>query len=293
MNLIKEPLFHFMLIGAALFLLFGWKGKPAYLPAGQPGVPEAKIAISRDAINQVTDQFRKTWQRPPTPDEVNGLVEDLIRNEVYYREAVAIGLDRDDDVLKRRLRQKMEFILEDISSKTEPSDADLAAFMKKHPDKYLVDPQVSFRQVYVNADKRGKNAESDARQILAQLAAGTDPDTMGDMFLLEPAAGLSPLWDISRQYGEQFGKSLLTVKPGKWEGPLRSGFGLHLVFVDKRVGGRLPELKEAREAVKRDWAFERQKELKDAAYAKIRERYAVIIEGPMAATATGAKGVAR
>ena len=293
MNLIKEPLLHFLLIGALLFLLFGWKGNPVSLPGGQPGAPEAKIVISRDAINQVTARFRKTWQRPPNPDEVTGLIEDLVRDEIYYREAVAIGLDRDDEVLKRRLRQKMEFILEDISSRVEPNDADLIAFMKKYPDKYLVDPQFSFRHVYVNSDKRGKNAESDARQILAQLVAGTDPDTVGDVFLLESATSLSPLWDISKQYGEQFGRSLLTLHPGKWEGPLRSGFGLHLVFVDKRVGGRLPELKETRDAVKRDWTFERQKELKDAAYEKLRERYAVTVEGPLAATAAGPKGGTR
>jgi PPIC-type PPIASE domain len=293
MNLLKEPLLHFLLIGAALFLLFGWKGNPTVLPGGQSGAPEAKIAISRDAINQLTTQFRKTWQRPPTQEEVTSLIEELVRNEIYYREAVAIGLDRDDDVLKRRLRQKMEFILEDISSRAEPSDTDLVVFMKKHPDKYLVDPQLLFRQVYVNDDKRGKKAESDARGILAQLTTGTDPDTVGDTFLLEPSTRLSPLWDISKQYGEQFSKGLLRLQTGKWAGPVRSGFGLHLVFVEQRIGGHLPELKEVREAVKRDWTFDRQKELKDAAYAKLRERYAVTVEGPMAATAADTKGVTR
>jgi parvulin-like peptidyl-prolyl isomerase len=209
---------------------------------------------------------------------VKGLVEDFVRNEIYYREALAIGLDRDDGVIRRRLRQKMEFIFEDISSRTVPTDEELLAHMKKHPDPYLVDPQIAFRHVYVNTDKRGKNADGDARQILAQLNQGTDPDSVGDPLLLDAEIRLSPLWDIRKQFGEEFGRNLLELKSGKWEGPVRSGFGLHLVLVKKCVGGRLPELKEVREMVKRDWTFDRQNEVKDAAYAKIRERYTVVVE---------------
>jgi len=241
--------------------------------------------------------FGKTMQRTPTKEELKGLVEDFVRNEIYYREAIAIGLDRDDAVLKRRMRQRMEFIMEDVTSGLEPSDEDLTAFMKKYPENYLIDPQLSFRQVYVNYDKRGKNAESDARQILAQLNAGADPDSVGDPFLLESEIKLSPLWDISKQFGEPFSKSLLQLKQGRWEGPIRSGYGIHLVFLKKRVGERLPELKEVREVLKRDWTYERQRELKDAAYAKIRERYTVTVEGLKAETATAAaastKAVAR
>ena len=207
--------------------------------------------------------FTRTWQRPPTEEEAKGLVEDLVRNEIYYREAMAIGLDRDDGVIRRRMRQKMEFILEDISAQTEPTDEELVAYMKKHPDSYLLDPQIAFRHVYVNVDKRGKNAEADARQILGQLNQGTDPDSVGDPLLLDAEIRLSPLWDIRKQFGEEFGRNLLELKSGKWEGPVRSGFGFHLVLVTKRVGGRLPELKEVREIVKRDWTFDRQKEVKD------------------------------
>ena len=176
----------------------------------------------------------------------------------------------------------MEFILEDISAQTEPTDEELVAYMKKHPDSYLLDPQIAFRHVYVNVDKRGKNAEADARQILAQLNQGTDPDSVGDPLLLDAEIRLSPLWDIRKQFGEEFGRNLLELKSGKWEGPVRSGYGLHLVLVEKRVGGRLPELKEVRDMVRRDLMAARQKELKDAAYAKLRERYLVTVEKAMA-----------
>ena len=185
MKLFKEPLLHFLLIGAALFLVYGWRSNSASVPGGQAGTPTAQIVVTRDALDQMNSLFAKTWQRQPTEEEQKRLIEDFVRNEIYYREAIAIGLDRDDEVLKRRLRQKMEFIYEDITSWAEPTDEDLKAFMKKHPEKYLTDPQIAFRQVYISAYKRGTSAESDARQVLAQLTAGADPDSVGDPTMLQ------------------------------------------------------------------------------------------------------------
>jgi hypothetical protein len=290
-NLVKEPLLHFLLIGAALFLLYGWRGNSVSVPGGQAGTPMAQIVVTRDALDQMNNLFAKTWQRTPTEEEQKGLIEDIVRNEIYYREAIAIGLDRDDEVLRRRLRQKMEFIFEDITSWAEPTDEDLKAFIKKHREKYLADPQIAFRQVYISTYKRGKAAESDARQALAELNQGANPDSVGDSTMLEADVRPSPLWDIKKQFGDEFGKSLLELKSGEWAGPIRSAFGLHLVFVRERLGGRLPDLKEIHEAVKRDWMVDRQKELKDAAYAKIRERYTVTVEKAKAGTVPLAAGV--
>jgi hypothetical protein len=283
-KLLKEPLLHFLLIGAGLFLLFGWGGGPASLPAGQSGRQSAKIVVARSDIDQMIASFTLTWQRPPTEEEVKGLVDNFVRDEIYYREALAIGLDRDDSVIRRRMRQKMEFIFEDIAAQAEPTDEELFAYMKKHPDSYRVDPQIAFRHVYVNVDKRGKNAEGDARQILAKLNEGVNMDSVGDSFMLNTEIKLSPLWEIRKQFGEEFSRNLLELKREEWEGPVRSGFGLHLVLVTKRVGGHMPELKEVREMVKRDWMAERQKELKDAAYAKLRDRYSVEVERPKTGT---------
>jgi parvulin-like peptidyl-prolyl isomerase len=275
---LKEPLLHFLLIGGALFLLYDWRGGGGSAPGGPAGAPAARIVVTRDAIDQVSGQYAKTWQRPPTEEEQKGLVEDLVRNEIFYREAVAAGLDRDDEVLKRRLRQKMEFIYEDLASLAEPTDQDLTAFMNGHRERYHADPQLSFRQVYFNPEERGKNTESAARRALAQLAAGGTPDALGDPTMLEPEVPLSPLWEIKRQFGDEFGASLLDLERGTWAGPVRSGFGLHLVFVRERREGRPPQLREIREAVRQDWTAAKQKELKDAAYAKLRERYVVTVE---------------
>jgi len=283
-KLIREPLLHFLLIGTGLFLLFGWRNNSVSLPGGQTGTPVAEIVVSRDAIDQMTSQFTKTWQRPPTDEEQKGLIDDLVRNEIFYREAIAIGLDRDDEVLKRRLRQKMEFIYEDIASIAEPTDEDLKAFIKDHQGKYLTDTLMSFRQIYINSHKRGKSAQSDARQILAQLTSGVSPDILGDATMLEPEVRLSPLWDIKKQFGDEFGKGLLDLKPGVWAGPIRSGYGLHLVFVKEIVNGELPDLNQVRETVTRDWMAAKQKEMKDAAYEKIKKRYTVTMERPKSAS---------
>lgn len=282
-NLLREPLLHFVLIGAALFLLFGWSGNSTMIIGGQTGALTPQVVVSRDALDRMNDLFAKTWQRPPTEEEQKALIEDFVQNEIYYREAIAIGLDRDDEVLKRRLRQKMEFIFEDIHSLAEPTDEELEAFMQAHQEKYRTDSQLSFRQVFLNTDKRRASAEADGAKVLAQLTQGADPDAIGDPTLLEPEVPLSPLWDIKKQFGDEFGRSLLRLKVGTWAGPVKSGFGLHLVLVKERRGGRLPGLTEVRETVKRDWTAEKQKQLKDAAYAKIRTRYSVIVERPKAA----------
>lgn len=298
LKLIQEPLVHFLLIGVALFLLYGWSGNSTSVTGGQAGPPIAQIVVSRDVLDQMNNLFAKTWQRPPTEEEQQALIEDFVRNEIYYREAIAMGLDRDDDVLKRRLRQKMEFIYEDITSWAEPTDEDLKAFMQRRRETYLADPQIAFRQVYLNTRKRGAGAESDAREILAQLTGGADPDPVGDPTLLEAEVPLSHLWDIKKQFGDEFGKGLLDLKPGAWAGPIKSGFGLHLVFVRESTARRLPDLNEVRETVKRDWTTEKQEQLKDAAYAKVRERYSVTVEKPKAvstplAAAAKMDGVAR
>jgi parvulin-like peptidyl-prolyl isomerase len=294
-RLAREPLFHFLIIGAGLFLLFGWGSFPPPPRGGQPGLQPEKIVVTPDDMDQLVKTFAKTWQRPPTETEIKDLVENFVRDEIYYREALAAGLDRDDSVIRRRMRQKMEFILEDLTSWAEPTDEELLAYMNRHPDSYLVEPQVAFRHVYINTSKRGTSAPSDALHLLAQLREGAEPDSLGDPISLDSQVPLSPLWEIRKRFGDEFSRTLLDLASGTWEGPIRSGFGLHLVRVAKHEGGRLPELNDVREIVKRDWLFDRQRTLKEDAYAKIRERYTVTVEkrrsGAAAESASASTGV--
>lgn len=280
MKIIKEPLLHFILIGAVLFLLYGWRGRAVPADVTGIGMSTAPVTVTPDDIQQLNSQFAKTWQRPATEDEQKKLIENFIRNEIFYREAIAIGLDRDDAVLKRRLRQKMEFIYENISDLAEPTDADLQGFMASHREKYISDHQVGFRQVFVNVHQRGAEATSHARELLARLAAGADPNALGDVTLLDAQMPLSPLRDIASQFGDDFSQHLLNTTPGTWTGPVTSAYGLHLLLVTERVGPRLPDLEEVREVIRRDWMFAQQQRLKDAAYAKLLQRYTVIVERP-------------
>jgi hypothetical protein len=288
LSFFKEPLLHFLFIGAALFIVYDVLDNDAPLPAGQAAMSTEEIVVTRDNIEHMNSLFAKTWQRLPNEEEQEGLVEDYIRSEIYYREAIAMGLDRDDEVLKRRLRQKIEFIYEDITSWAEPTDEDLRIFMEKHREKYLADPKVAFRQIYFNPDQRKTDGNFDLQQILVQLNAGDDPDSVGDTTLLESEIQLSPLWDIRKQFGDEFCKKLVELKPGEWSGPIVSGVGIHLVLVREYVSARPTDLIEIRETVKRDWLVEKQKELKDAAYVKIRDRYTVVIEKQKSMAATAA-----
>ncbi len=274
----NEPLLHFVLIALALFAANAYLGKPSTAAAGLPSAPARIIVVSSGDIDQVTRVFAKTWQRPPTPQEEAALIEDFVRNEIYCREAVAIGLDRDDAVIRRRLRQKMEFLQEDIASWTEPTDAQLRSFMQKHREKYLTDPEVAFRQVYVDLTRRGPDGDAESRRILARLQAGADPDSLGDRTMLEPSLPLTPVSEIGRLFGDRFATSLLSAPVETWSGPVRSGYGLHLVLVRDRTAGRLPDWNALRERVKQDWTVERQRSVKDAAYVRLRASYDVKIE---------------
>lgn len=276
---------HFLLIGAGLFLLFGLRNGPASLSGNQAGPDSARIVVTQNDIEQLAGTFTRTWLREPTDEELQGLIESFVRDEIYFREARAIGLDRDDNVIRRRLRMKMEYIFEDIASQGVPTEEELETYFRINSARYLNEPRIAFNHVFVSSDKRGDNAESYALHLLTELNTGNAPEPIGDLLLLEPVIPLSSLKDIESQFGKRFGKHLMELEPGKWAGPVRSEFGLHLVMVTDRREERLPELSEVAERVKADLAMERQEELKNAAYEKLRQRYTVMVEKPTPVTA--------
>jgi hypothetical protein len=273
-KLLKDPLLHFLLIGAALFLVFGLIKSPA-------GIEENRIVITSGDIEALQANFARTWQRPPTESEVSGLIEDRVRDEIAYREAVAMGLDQGDSVIRRRLRMKMELIVEDVAGLSPPTDEDLKAYLVEHRESFRQQPQVSFIHVYLNSDKRGARVEDDAREILARLSAAgidADPESYSDPSMLPKELPLYYIKDIGRLFGADFSRQILEVKPGAWTGPVWSSYGLHLVYVRERIEGRDPKLDEVRKEVEREWSAMRRKEFKQATYKKLRERYTVTIE---------------
>lgn len=291
-RLLREPLVHFLVLGAALFAIYELRNGS--------GAPAGRIVIGAGQIEHLAAGFARTWMRPPTQEELAGLLRDHVREELATREALALGLDRDDTIVRRRLRQKLEFLTEDLAGLAEPTDAELEAFLRAHPGSFAVEPRFSFQQVFLSPERRGEELEADARALLEELAtAGADPTASerGDPTLLPEALELASASEIDRLFGDGFARALETAEPGRWAGPLRSGYGLHLVLVGASEVGRLPDLAEAREAVSREWFAVRRQEALDAFYAQLLERYEVVIEplppapvdsSPGAATAAGA-----
>jgi len=278
-KLLKDPLLHFLLIGAALFFIFG-------LIKGPAGNEEYKIVITSGDIAALQANFTRTWQRPPTENELQGLIEEKVKEEIAYREAVAMGLDQGDSMIRRRLRMKIELLVEDVAGLSTPTDEDLEAYLEENRDSFRQQPQVSFMHVYLNSDKRGKSVEEDARAILARLsAAGVDaePESYSDPNMLPEELPLYYIADISRLLGVDFSRQILEVEPGKWTGPVWSSYGLHLVYVRERIEGRDPGLEEVRKEVEREWTAKRRRDFKEETYKKLRERYTVTIEETPAA----------
>lgn len=279
-RVLSEPLVHFLVAGAALFVLFGLSDGRGGVPGGAAGRAPARIVVTPGRVTQLAAAFERNWKRPPSAGELQGLIEDYVREEVYYREAMAMGLDRDDVVIRRRLRQKYEFLGEDLGELTIPSDEVLQGFLEDHAEEFRVEPRVAFRQVYVSTEKRDDGAMEYAKQTLAQLRAGVSPRALGDTIVLPPESGLSRLPRIAATFGDGFAKALLEVRPGAWQGPIESSYGLHLVEVLERVAGYLPDLDEVRAAVQREWLAARKAQVKEQIYQRLRERYVVIVQDP-------------
>lgn len=279
-KLLYEPLVHFMLIGAGLFLIFG-------LTQEKSSSASNRIVVSPGQVEQLNAQFERTWMRSPTQEELDGLVKNHVRDEVYYLEALAMGLDQNDPLIRRRMRQKLEFILEDLTA-VEAGEESLITYLKQHPDKFRVEPRVSFSQLYLNPDKH-QNFEADTKDILENLNKGKDPESLGDPTMLQYQYKLVTQSEIARWFGEEFSMEVVGLKPGVWKGPLFSRIGFHLVWIEDKVAGRLPELEEVRDQVEREYLRQRQQELKDMAYQKLLEGYEVDI-APLSTAATRQAG---
>jgi hypothetical protein len=282
---LREPLVQFLLIGAGLFIVFDLRGGDA--GAGQ------RIVITPGQVDAMAAGYARTWNRPPDEKELKTQLDEFVREEIAVREARALGLDRDDTVIRRRLRQKFEFAAEDAFDATLPTDAELQAYLDTYPDNFRGDQRLSLRQVHLGT-QRGSALLDDAREMLGRLeaaGAAADVSALGDSQLLPSSLQNTALGDVARTFGDEFAGAALKAEPGRWVGPIRSGYGLHLVFIDSRQGGQLPALADVRPLVERDFMADRRRRALDAMYAKLLTRYPVVVE-PAAAAAVGASAAA-
>jgi hypothetical protein len=274
MRLIREPLFHFLILGVVIFAVHGVIARHR---TDKPG----EIVVTPAAIENLATGFTRTWQRPPTEEEFQGLVRDYIREEAAYRQALALGLDRDDMIVRRRLQQKLEFVSDELVTRTEPSDAELQSFLQAHRETFRTEPLFSFRQIYFNPQTHGENLHRDVARALDDLqrpGSNVHKSELGDPFLLQQTFDDVPLQDLKKTFGEQFTSAISTLPIGSWQGPIESGYGVHLVSVTKHADSRLPPLVEVREQVRREYLDAKRKEATDKFYKALLSRYRVRIE---------------
>jgi hypothetical protein len=276
----REPLFQFLVLGAALFGLFHLVDRK------KADTPE-RIVISSVRIANLADGFARTWRRPPSKEELQGLVDDYIRDEVFYREGRAAGLDRDDVIIRRRVRQKMEFLAEDISA-PEPGEEQLAAYLKAHPERFRTEDRLTIHQVFLSATRRGRAIDDDSKQVanaLDRADAAVDKTAIGDPFLLGEDFQAVSQSEVASIFGDNFAKRISVMEKGRWQGPISSSFGQHFVYISDRRSGNLPPLDAVREAVRREWSNARRLEAEQKLYGSLRERYEIVVETPPAKSA--------
>ena len=265
---LREPLVHFLIAGCVVFTVASWRGS-AIDPQSR------SITITAAQVQSLAERWSQTWQRAPTPSEIDGLIRDYIKEEVYYREAKRIGLDEDDFVIRRRLRSKMEYLASAEAESAQPDDAMLQVLLDKQPQKYARDATYSFDQIYLSNASAAKSAAT-----LAALRAGQNWHGMGDRISLPTALNGASTSDIARDFGDNFASALAAQKQGIWVGPIASGFGTHLVRIRVVSLPVKPKLADVRQEVSNDWRDATIKDRENRAYQALLDGYTVRIARP-------------
>src|SRR5262245_48760831 len=276
---VREPLIHFLLIAALLL------AADRYVQSVSGGMPSSKqIQLSLDDLSQLVMLFQSQWRREPTTQELQQLVENRVQEEILYREALARGLEKDDTIVKRRMAQKMRFLAEDVAAAREPDTAELRSWFEKNKALFAQPSRVSFRHIYFSPDLRGERARDNAEKARAKLG-GQSQDaklaaSLADPFMFQEYYRDRAPDYLGKEFGPRFAQAVAKLAPGSWQGPIQSGFGWHLVFVDTAIPGRLPDFEEIESEVKTAWLGEQKQLAWDKAYKEMRAKYTVLLPKP-------------
>ena len=269
----REPLVHFLAVGALLFGLNAWR-----TDKGSDAKSSALIAVTPGVIDRLRAGYERQFGKAPDADELRGLVTAHIREEVLYREALALGLDRNDRIVRQRLAQKMEFLSNDLVGGLEPTEAALHSYFATNAARYSRPARITFSHVYFSREKRGKGAEAGALEGLATLKQGASDDSLGDPFLHGFEFAEREPEDIAALFGPEFAERLSDLPSGGWQGPVASGYGLHLVKVQARSAEQPVELVAVRTAVLRDFNDERRRTANREVLEQLKERYTITVD---------------
>lgn len=267
--LLREPLVHFLVAGALIFVVLSGRA---------PDTGERRIVVDEAVVTGLVNNYVQAFRRPPSDDELDGLIRDYVRGEVYYREALRLGLDRDDDVVKKRLRNKMLAIAGAEAEATRPSDAELQALLDKDPARYAEPPRYTLEQRYLGSDTPPLRAAAIAQ--LSSLKPGDAPTLPEQPIPLPGTLDGAPLIDIATQFGDDFALALEKAPTGRWTGPVASGFGLHLVKVIRRDNPPPPKLADIRQRLENDWRSAAVRKAEEDNLNTLLKGYDVVIEKP-------------
>jgi hypothetical protein len=288
-RLLREPLTQFLLMGLLLFVVYDIRQRYA-----GPGERTDRIELTDDDLRQIALAWVAQGRPAPSPEEMRSLVDARVREEILYREALALGLDENDTIVRRRLAQKMEFLFEDVARLRDPSADELRRWFERHADRFALPARVTFRLLYFSPDRRGPRAHEDAALALERLAgkAIDAPETaaLGDPFMFQDYYGDRTPDDVARTFGPGFARAVFDVAPGRWVGPVESGYGWHLLWVDSVTPGRVPTFEEVEPDVRTAWIEEQRAGIREEAFAAMRARYEVAL--PKEMPAIGAPPVA-
>jgi len=277
-GLVREPLLQFLVIGAFIYGAYAWLG------ATDEAADDQTVVVDAERIQGFVTAWQSRAGRPPTPEELDGMINQFIREDILYREAEAMGLGEDDPITRRRLAQKLEFLTKDVARLKQPTDGELEAYFAANADVWREPDLITFSHLYLDPDARGDATLPDAQALLSELTASGEPDAetlaRGDRFMLQNYYPQKTELEIRKQFGSGFSEVVMGLAPGQWHGPILSGYGVHLVYVTALQESPVPEFTEVRDAVFAEWQAEQQAAFNEDFYQSLKSRYRIIIEAP-------------
>jgi len=275
MQLAKEPLIQFLIIGACIYAAYALIGAP------DADTTDRTIVVDAKRIDGFIGEWQRRWNRPPTRQELEGVINAFVREDILYRQAVAMGLDADDPITRRRMAQKLEFLTNDIALLKEPQQGELERYFQANMQAYRKPDLITFSQVFLDPERRGAATPGDATALLSQLQAvgAPDPDTLvaGDRFLLQSYYPNVSEFEIRRQFGAGFAEAVMKLQPGKWHGPVMSGYGAHLIYVYALQQAPPPAFEDVRKHVLANWQTEQQNKFNVEFFENLKSRYKVVV----------------